>query len=295
MSRLYYAERNGLLNSELNLDLDNLLKSYRQIYDYFNNQGFYEPAFRGVWRQIPYSNDTEQIKPPLLAPAPETYFAVKLQSTEVWPITEYLEYYDEAILFSVIEILYDNIGYWDYNKGELIYKQPQEEYVEQVNNVLKAYRDGYYLEPSNGFIMKQPNQALREQLKYDGSGMEPGVYEKLRTATELFYRFDSNLETKKKAINILADVLENVRENLKTTFEAESQEAGKKFDKEIFGIVNSYNIRHNRADQKSDYDKAIWYDWMLQYYTSTIIAYYRLNETHTILGQEDKNAVTSEG
>lgn len=124
--------------------------------------------------------------------------------------------------------------------------------------------------------------------------MDHGVYEKLRTATELFYRFDSNLETKKKAINILADVLENVCENLKTTFEAESQEAGKKFDKEIFGIVNSYNIRHNRADQKSDYDKAIWYDWMMQYYTSTIIAYYRLNETHTILGQENKSAVTSE-
>ena len=49
----------------------------------------------------------------------------------------------------------------------------------------------------------------------------------------------------------------------------------------IFGIVNGYNIRHNRADQKNDYSKEIWYDWMMQYYTSVIIAFYKLKNKHT--------------
>lgn len=49
-------------------------------------------------------------------------------------------------------------------------------------------------------------------------------------------------------------------------------------DRLIFNIVNSFNIRHNRADQKNDYSKEIWYDWMMQYYTSVIIAYYKLKK-----------------
>ena len=33
------------------------------------------------------------------------------------------------------------------------------------------YKEGYYLEPTNGFIMQIPNGALREQLEYDGSDL----------------------------------------------------------------------------------------------------------------------------
>lgn len=43
---------------------------------------------------------------------------------------------------------------------------------------------------------------------------------------------------------------------------------------------NGYNIRHNKADQKTDYSREIWYDWMMQYYTSTILAYYKLKRVH---------------
>ena len=51
-------------------------------------------------------------------------------------------------------------------------------------------------------------------------------------------------------------------------------------DRLIFGIVNEYNIRHNKADQKTDYSREIWYDWMMQYYTSTIITYCKLKKVH---------------
>lgn len=40
--------------------------------------------------------------------------------------------------------------------------------------------------------------------------------EQLATATEMYYRFDANLE-QKKAINILADILESEREEVKDT------------------------------------------------------------------------------
>ena len=96
----------------------------------------------------------------------------------------------------------------------------------------------------------------------------------------MYYRFDANLEQKKKAINILADILESEREEVKDTLNAEYEVPKNEHDKLIFGIVNGYNIRHNRAGQKSDYSKEIWYDWMMQYYTSVIIAFYKLKNKH---------------
>ena len=231
-----------------------------------------------------YGQDPEQIIAPSMAPSAEVYFATRLQSKEIWPIWQYLEDYDEATLFTVIEILYDHIGIYNYETDEFESELPKREFSEQINNILRAYDKGYYLEPTNGFIMRIPNGALCEQLKYDGFDLPGSIYEQLATATEMYYRFDANQEQKKKAINILADILENEREEvkeLKELLNAEYEIPKNDHDKLIFGIVNGFNIRHNRADQKSDYSKEIWYDWMMQYYTSVIITFYKLKNKHT--------------
>ena len=276
----YYAERHGLLTKQLQIDFDELLQYFIQVYKYFCDKEYFEVATKGVWRQITYTQDFEQILPPSLQPSPEVYFATRLQNKEVWPIWQYLEGYDEPTLFSVIEILYDHIGVYDYEINEFESEAPKAEFAEQVNNILRAYKEGYYLEPTNGFIMQIPNGALREQLEYDGSDLPDTVYDQLVTATEMYYRFDANLERKKKAINILADILESEREEVKDVLNAEYEIPKNEHDKLIFNIVNGYNIRHNRVDQKSDYSKEIWYDWMMQYYTSVIIAFYKLKNKH---------------
>lgn len=272
----YYSERNGLIKNSLSLSLDELNNYFIKTYRYFSNKEYFECATKGVWQSIPYSNDEEQIIPPSLAPAPEVFFATRLQDRQVWPIYEFAEYYTEEILFTVIEILYDHIGVYDYSKKKLIQEEPRAEFAEHINNILKMYNGGYYIEPTNGFIMKLPNETLKQQLSYKGEDMPNQVFQQLSTAASMFYRFDSNIETKKKAINILADILEKEREELKNLLNEEYDIPKNEHDKLIFGIVNGYNIRHNRADQKGDYSKEIWYDWMMQYYTSVIIAFYKL-------------------
>lgn len=278
----YYAERHGLIKDKLNMNLDKLIEYFVMVYRYFDNKGYFKCAIEGVWHQIPYKNEEIQILPPTFAPSPEFYFANCLQDDQIWPIWEYAEYYTEEILFTVIEILYDHIGIYDYNLNKLIVDKPRKEYREYINSLLRMYGDGYYLEPENGFIMKMPNEALKHQLSYSGGDMPNTVFEQLSTATEMYYRFDSNMEMKKKAINILADILEKEREELKNTLNDEYNINKNKHDKLIFDIVNSFNIRHNRADQKSDYSKEIWYDWMMQYYTSVIIAYYKLKKSRKL-------------
>lgn len=280
----YYAERHGLLKKQLLIDFDELLEYFRLVYKYFCDKEYFEVVTKGVWRQIPYTQDSEQILPPSLSPSPKVYFTIHLQDKEVWPILQYFEEYDEQTLFSVIEILYDHIGVYNYETDEIENETKKAEFAEMINNILRAYKEGYYLEPTNGFIIQIPNGALRAQLEYDGSDLSDLVYEQLATATTMYYRFDANLEEKKKAINILADILESEREEVKDILNTEYGIPKKEHDKLIFNIVNAYNIRHNRDDQKSDYSKEIWYDWMMQYYTSVIIAFYKLKNMYTNSG-----------
>ena len=177
-------------------------------------------------------------------------------------------------------MLYAHIGVYHYSTGKIDVKDEKALFSEQISNLLRSYKDGYYLERSNGFIMEMPNKALQEQLSYDGAELSEDVLEQLKSASRMYYRFDTDMEAKKKPINILADILEKVRDDLKETLNQEYDVSKNEHDRLIFGIVNEYHIRHNKADQKTDYSREIWYDWMMQYYTSTIITYCKLKKVH---------------
>jgi hypothetical protein len=111
----YYAERNGLLEGRLQLSLAELLEHFRQTYSYFYNKGCLDIAFTGVYEENRWTNERIQIVAPSMAPSPEVYFNIHLQSKQVWPICEYIEYYDEVILFTIIEILYDHLARYNYD------------------------------------------------------------------------------------------------------------------------------------------------------------------------------------
>jgi len=276
----YYKERKGLLSNELALELDDLLEFFSKTYHYYRNKNCFECAIQGAYIVDKWTNEETQLYAPTLAPSPEVFFANHLQDKNVWPINEYVEDYTEEILFTVIEILYDHIGIYNFQIDVFEQDKYREEFSEMINNILKMYDGGYYLEPSSGFIMRNPNQALRNQLQEDCSILPDDVLLQLRTATKMYYRYDSNFEEKKKAINILVDILENVRNDLKEVLSKEYEVNKNDHDKLIFNIVNSFNIRHNNDKQMTDYDKKIWYEWMMQYYSSVILTYFKLIKTN---------------
>lgn len=274
----YYLERNGLISENVTLDLEELRNVFYQTYHYFKKKKAFDLAFKGYDLQNWY-NEVQSV-PPTMAPSPEVFFMTHLKSKAVWPIEQYYEEYSEEVLFSVIEILYDHIGFYDSVKENDKTNETKEEFALFINNILKLYKDGYYLEPTNGYVMNLPNEALKRQLEYQGAEIPEDVFQKLQSASKNYYRFNADLESKKSAIVILAGILENVREDLKIVLNREYGIKKTEHDKLIFGIVNEYNIRHNRDDQKNDYSHEIWFDWMMQYYTSVIIAYYKLKKIH---------------
>lgn len=274
----YYAERKGLLENDLKIDFQDLKEYFIKVYRYFDNRNCFKAAIDGIWIKPRYE-DKRQILAPLFEGGAEVFFLTHIQSTSIYPIYEYYEDYTETELFTLIEILYDKIGVYNYDEKVLEQVQIREEFATLINNILKFYEDGYFLEPSTGIITKGANDAVKMMLSEDlHEVLNEDIMSKLREAVKMYYRFDANLESKKKAINILADILEPLRTDLKNVLN-ETYEINKAdHDNLIFQIVNQFNIRHNNARQYTHYEHEIWYDWMIQYYTSVIITYYKLKQ-----------------
>lgn len=272
----YYSERKGLIEKPLKLSISDLREMFYSTYIYFDKKKAFQTAFYGI------EDDSEQINStivvaPRMSPSPDVYFTIRTQKLDAWPIdSENVGMYDESTLFTVIEILYDHIGKYNFITQKFEQKELQVEFLGHINNILKFYEDGYYLEPTNGFVMKMPNIALKAQLESNCEQVPDDVLEKMRSATKSYYRFNADLEIRKKAICTLADILEMVREQLKEILNREYEINKNNHDKLIFEFVNQYNIRHNDKKQYTEYSRDIWYDWAMQYYTSVIIAYYKL-------------------
>ncbi|QHS24337.1 hypothetical protein GWK91_16265 [Virgibacillus sp. MSP4-1] len=276
----YFAERNDFLNSDFSISYKGLKNYFNQIHRYFEDRKLFEVARNGVWQSEQFKDDY-QLYPPSLSPSPEIFFINHLNRDKVYPIWEYYDTYKEEELFTVIEILYDHIGVYDHKKGTFISDEYKKEFAEHINNLLKRYKSGYYLNEKYGFIMELPNDAITALMNTEKpETMDDDVIEQLKTSVKMYYRFDSNEETKKKAINILADILEPLRNDLKEILNNEYDVNKNNHDKAIFNIVNGFNIRHNDKKQLTDYSKQIWYDWMMQYYTSVIFTYYRLKSEY---------------
>ncbi|MGW6380908.1 hypothetical protein, partial [Peribacillus butanolivorans] len=208
----------------------------------------------------------------LMAPSPEAYIFKHVGNKPVFPVEQYGNRLDKVTLFVLIEVLHKYIRkieeFDSYDK-----ETAQTEFRNEINKYLIHLDDGYILS-EKGYIIDLPDDGLGNLItKNLPEHTSDTVTEQVETAIKMFFKYDSNIEEKRKAINILADILEPYRQDLKdfTT---------KKHDKIIFGIVNDYGIRHNDLKQIDDYEKPVWYEWMFHYYLSTVHAVLRLKNKH---------------
>jgi hypothetical protein len=91
---------------------------------------------------------------------------------------------------------------------------------------------------------------------------EENVQGRIDAAIQKFRRRNGSLDDKRDAVKALADVLEFLREDVKKVIT-------NKDENDLFNIANNFGIRHHNDQQKTDYEKAIWYDWMFYHYLAT--------------------------
>ena len=194
----------------------------------------------------------------------------------------------EDNVFDAIEFLYDHVskpGKWMAVGDESGYeysdydgyddKAGRAEFRQRTNAFLADYRSGYEL-TEQGDILALGAHGLQhilsaEIVPYD----EANVDGKVRNAIAKWRNRHLSLSDKREAIRELADVFEWLKKtrSLSAVLEGKDESA-------IFNLANSFAIRHHDPNQKTNYDKAIWYSWIFHFYLATHHAAIRLLIKH---------------
>lgn len=182
--------------------------------------------------------------------------------------------YQEADLFSLIELLYENIVYpehWVSGTAQDFFwckETGEDEFRREVNKCLPLYGKGWEL-TEIGYIRELTDDCYVELLDQTALyGDEKNVDSRIRFAKKQFLQYGSGLEEKKNAIREIGDSLEYIRKELKQTLPKEEDD--------IFNLLNRFGIRHHNDKQLTDYDAAVYYPWIFYTLLSCFDAFVKL-------------------
>ncbi len=249
MTRKYYSARRkpkGLTLAELYVKLQSLFAYFREK-DYFKGKA-------GVHGSTIPNEIRHKARMAL---------DFELFHIGKWPADEVTE----DRIFDALEFLFDHVSKpgvwaemttesgWNYSDYDGYNdKAGQLEFRETVNAFLGEYKNGYEL-TEGGTILASVSAGLEqiidaEIVPYD----EINVDNKVRSAIVKWRNRHVDIAEKREAIRELADVFEWLKKTrrLKLVLDKVDESA-------IFSIANNFGIRHHNPDQKTGFDRAIWY------------------------------------
>jgi len=160
-------------------------------------------------------------------------------------------------------------NYYDYDAYDD--ETGQEEFRKRANAFLVDYKTGFEL-TKEGIILARGTDGLQhileaEIIPYD----EENVDSKVRNAITKWRNRHLSLSEKKEAIRELADVFEWLKKTkeLGTVLDGKDESA-------LFDLANNFGVRHHNPNQKTNYDRTIWYSWIFHFYLATYHAAIRL-------------------
>lgn len=269
--RDYYSVRNKKIQREINLDLEYLKQVILGIYSDLSYNYYFQEAFGHNCLGTGFS-------PGLTGTSTESYFLLKLNKNNIWPIESNIGNYTEDDLFDVIEILHDLVSepvggcisrntISDGHICEKIYTKfdrtkGQEKFKNRINSVLCHYKTGFELSNSGEVIIKVKD-GLRDLIQTEIPEYDPeNIDSKRERAINKFLNSRLSVHERKDAVKDLADILEYLRKSGGTKLP-------KKDDSELRNIANNFGIRHHDPHQKTDYDP-FWLDWIFYIYLASV-------------------------
>ena len=271
--RRYYSTRTGKNPNARKFDIGMLRRLFRDQYLELLRTDYFQEAFG-------YSCvDAGDVAGKLGQDIEAQVFRV-LRKSSLWPIHEKCLEYSEDDLFDVVEFLFDYVSKplegryhsyggcgWHYDTFDK--DEGQKEFRSRVNEILQDYSTGYELS-EQGEILELAEHGLENLFAAGLPTYDPeNIERRVNAAILKFRRYHSTLDERRDAIRDLADVLEFLRPKAKEVLTS-------KDESDLFNLANNFGIRHHNPDQKTDYDKSIWYSWMFYYNLSTIHACLRL-------------------
>lgn len=272
IKRQYYSIRTGKIQPDQQVNFDVLKRLFLVVYNKLDFEGYFQKYF-GI-------NCTDGYVEGMFGCDIDAYIFVNLKKENLFPIQGNLEHYDEDDLFDMIEFLYDHCSkgvdghYHSWNNCGTHFTnfddiEGRRNFRELINPILRDYKEGFEISV-DGEILTLPEKNLSKLFEAElPTDDGENIRKRIENATVKFRRHKSSLEDRKEAIRELADVFEFLKTDVK-------QCLYKKDESDLFNIANNFGIRHHNPDQKTDYDKSIWFSWIFYFYLSTIHAVLRL-------------------
>jgi hypothetical protein len=261
----FYSLRTGSNPAKDGFALDDFKELFQRVYGNLNEAGYFDESF-GFW-----CVDNDHV--PGKISDIELEIFLKIRKKNLWPISKFIEYYNEDDLFDIIEFLHMHVSkpidgnyhswndcgmHWEtFNKVE-----GQKEFREKINEVLGMYVGKYELS-ENGEILTKPEIGFEKIFEADIPSADKSVTERIDSAIRLYRRHGSSIDDRRQAVRDLADVLEYLRPKVKSILT-------KKDEQDLFNLANNFGIRHHNEKQRTNYDTALWLSWMFYYYLATI-------------------------
>ncbi len=160
-------------------------------------------------------------------------------------------------------VLHDFYDEWDYSDfdrvaGQQVYRWRVNAVLDRSDLDLRLSGSG----PDIGLLVHTPGDTRAELAEHVLADAPPEHFDRVAHAIIRFRARDATREDKRDAVKALGDVLERRRDEVK-------QLLGSKDEGTLFTILNQYDIRHHRADQKSDYDED-FLDWIFWTFLASI-------------------------
>lgn len=273
-ARKYYSMRKGRTEDPV-VDLGLLRSLFAATYQTFEAKQYLDEAFGTECTDAGYI-------PGFAGSDIQTFVFRRLRKKDLYPIKT--GEYSEDDIFDWIELMYDIVSKpkdghyhswndcgWHYNSYDK--SAGQAEFREEINEVLADYGDGYELS-EGGEVRHLPEAGLDKLFAAPlPATINLADQDRVLAAIELFRKRDATNHDRRNAVRMLADVLEPLRDQLSKVITA-------KDESDLFHIANAFGIRHNKDDQKTQYD-VVWLSWMFYHYLSTIhVVTRRLKSLH---------------
>ncbi|MCC6527862.1 MAG: hypothetical protein IT373_34775 [Polyangiaceae bacterium] len=269
----YYSIRTGKNPLAAQFDLSTLRDLFRTLFAHFEHEGYFQEAlgYHCVERGFVAGRLGHDLAGTLL---------LELRKRNLTPIETTIDAYSEDDLFDIIEFLYEHCSkpeeryYHSYGDcgwhcGTFKREPGRIEFRDRVNKVLALYENGYELS-AEGEILGLADAGLEGLFEAPLPSIDPdNIDARVAAARTKFRRYRASMDERRDAVRDLVDVLEYLRPKLRSVL-TKADEA------ELFNIANNFGIRHHRSDQRTDYDKPIFYSWLFYYYLATIHASVRL-------------------
>lgn len=266
-TKQYYSIRIGKNKNFFNCDLATLKKLFVDSYSEFINEGYFQEWF-GY-----YCIDAGAVTGKLKNINAVIFRLIRKDN--LWPIEEKIENYSEDDFFDMIEFLFDYVSkpkdgqFHSYNDCGWHYSTfnklaGQVDFVIKMNEILYGHKTGFEISKFGQILIKEPNglgSIFEEKISVDNDDMKT----KIELAVQKYRESRSNLAEKRIAVRELADILEILKRDIKIYLNSKDEDA-------LFNIANNFSIRHANDNQKIEYDRSIWFNWMFYFYLSTIHA-----------------------